>query len=215
MVKKLVAVLTAAVLSVSMTAAVFAQGSVQITGVVTEVSSGVDANGNAIEATISEVPAEYQAAVNEIRNIETVKALLGDAFVEGMQVVDVKDVTVPEGTVFPATLTFTVTGVSADSNVAVLHYDTEAGAWEVVESKAGNGTITAVFNSLSPVAFVVDGGAAAAAGSASSSSNTSAGSSSSSSPKTGETSVLSTAGIVAVAALLGMGIVAVRGRKRA
>ena len=30
-------------------------------------------------------------------------------------------------------------------------------AWEVVTSKAGSGTIEATFDSLSPVAFVVDG----------------------------------------------------------
>ena len=207
MMKKLTAVLCAAVLCLSTAASVFAQPSPEVSGVVTGVSTGTDANGNAIEATVGEVPAEYQAAVDQVKDLTFVQNLLGDAFVEGMQVVDVKDVTVPEGTVFPATLSFNVTGVTADSTVAVLHYDTAAGAWEVVESKAGNGTITATFDSLSPVAFVVDGNAAAGASSQTSGSATS--------PKTGETSVLSMAAVIAAAALAGMAVVSFYSKKRA
>lgn len=207
MMKKLTAVLCAAVLCLSTAASVFAQPSPEVSGVVTGVSTGTDANDNAIEATVGEVPAEYQAAVDQVKDLTFVQNLLGDAFVEGMQVVDVKDVTVPEGTVFPATLSFNVTGVTADSTVAVLHYDTAAGAWEVVESKAGNGTITATFDSLSPVAFVVDGNAAAGASSQTSGSATS--------PKTGETSVLSMAAVIAAAALAGMAVVSFRSKKRA
>lgn len=207
MMKKLTAVLCAAVFCLSTAASVFAQPSPEVSGVVTGVSTGTDANGNAIEATVGEVPAEYQAAVDQVKDLTFVQNLLGDAFVEGMQVVDVKDVTVPEGTVFPATLSFNVTGVTADSHVAVLHYDTAAGAWEVVESKAGNGTITATFDSLSPVAFVVDGNAAAGASSQTSGSATS--------PKTGETSVLSMAAVIAAAALAGMAVVSFYSKKRA
>ena len=210
MMKKLTAVLCAAVLCLSTAASVFAQPSPEVSGVVTGVSTGTDANDNAIEATVGEVPAEYQAAVDQVKDLTFVQNLLGDAFVEGMQVVDVKDVTVPEGTVFPATLSFNVTGVTADSHVAVLHYDTAAGAWEVVESKAGNGTITATFDSLSPVAFVVDGNAAAGSTAAGASSQTSA-----TSPKTGETSVLSMAAVIAAAALAGMAVVSFRSKKRA
>ena len=212
MMKKLTAVLCAAVLCLSTAASVFAQPSPEVSGVVTGVSTGTDANGNAIEATVGEVPAEYQAAVDQVKDLTFVQNLLGDAFVEGMQVVDVKDVTVPEGTVFPATLSFNVTGVTADSHVAVLHYDTAAGAWEVVESKAGNGTITATFDSLSPVAFVVDGNAAAGSTAAGASSQTSG---SATSPKTVETFALSMAAVIAAAALAGMAVVFFYSKKRA
>ena len=82
------------------------------------------------------------------------KDLLGDNFVEGMKVVDVMDVSVPAGTVFPVDITFSVPGVTADSNVAVLHYN--GSAWEVVPSSAGNGSVTGTFESLSPVAIVAD-----------------------------------------------------------
>ena len=212
MMKKLTAVLCAAVLCLSTAASVFAQPSPEVSGVVTGVFGGTNADGDAVEVTLSEVPAEYQAAVEQVKDSAFVQNLLGDAFVEGMQVVDVKDVTVPEGTVFPVTITFNVTGVTADSHVAVLHYDTEAGAWEVVESKAGNGTITATFDSLSPVAFVVDGNAAAGSTAAGASSQTSG---SATSPKTGETSVLSMAAVIAAAALAGMAVVSFYSKKRA
>ena len=212
MMKKLTAVLCAAVLCLSTAASVFAQPSPEVSGVVTGVFGGTNADGDAVEVTLSEVPAEYQAAVEQVKDSAFVQNLLGDAFVEGMQVVDVKDVTVPEGTVFPVTITFNVTGVTADSTVAVLHYDTAAGAWEVVESKAGNGTITATFDSLSPVAFVVDGNAAAGSTAAGASSQTSG---SATSPKTGETSVLSMAAVIAAAALAGMAVVSFYSKKRA
>ena len=212
MMKKLTAVLCAAVLCLSTAVSVLAQPSPEVSGVVTGVFGGTNADGDAVEVTLSEVPAEYQAAVDQVKDSAFVQNLLGDAFVEGMQVVDVKDVTVPEGTVFPVTITFNVTGVTADSHVAVLHYDTEAGAWEVVESKAGNGTITAIFDSLSPVAFVVDGNAAAGSTAAGASSQTSG---SATSPKTGETSALSMAAVIAAAALAGMAVVSFRSKKRA
>ena len=144
-----------------------------------------------------------QLYLEEVVGAEKLKELLGDAYTEGMEVVDVKDITVPEGTEFPVTITFTVTGVTETSKVAVLHYDTTAKKWEKVESKAGNGTITATFTSLSPVAFVVD------KNTVSSSSSTTAGSTSTSgttSPKTGETNVMMWAGMVAVAALAGMAV---------
>ena len=212
MMKKLTAVLCAAVLCLSTAVSVFAQPSPEVSGVVTGISAGINADGDAVEVTLSEVPSEYQAAVEQVTDSAFVQNLLGDAFVEGMQVVDVKDVTVPEGTVFPVTVTFNVTGVTADSRVAVLHYDTAAGAWEVVESKAGNGTITAIFDSLSPVAFVVDGNAAAGSTAAGASSQTSG---SATSPKTGETSALSMAAVIAAAALAGMAVVSFYSKKRA
>ena len=130
-----------------------------------------------------------------------------------MQVVDVKNVTVPDGTVFPVTITFKVTGVTASTKVAVLHYNTTTKAWEKVESKAGDGTVTATFTSLSPVAFVVDKATAASTTTTNkgTTSSTTA-SASTTSPKTGETNVMMYAGIVAVAAVAGM---AVTRRKRA
>lgn len=134
---------------------VFAAPSPSGSTVVTEVESATDANGNAIEATISsEIPAEYAEAVAEIKTEAVLKEILGDDFNENMAVADVKEVTVPEGTAFPATLSFAMKGVTKDSKVQILHYTgTE---WEKIETTVAEGTVKGTFNSLSPVAFVVD-----------------------------------------------------------
>lgn len=205
--KKLIAFVCAAVLTVSTAVTALAQPSVTVTGVVTGTQTATDKNGNTVSVEIKDVPAEYSDAVAEVKTVEKLKELLGDAYTEGMEVVDVKDIVVPEGTEFPVTITFTVTGVKESSKVAVLHYDTTAKKWERVEAKAGNGTITATFTSLSPVAFVVDkntvsSSTTTATGSAATSGSTSG----STSPKTGETNVMMWAGMVAVAALAGMAV---------
>lgn len=202
MMKKVIAVVCVALMTLGTAATVLAAPSPSVTGVVTKVNSATDADGNAVEVTIKDIPAEYKAAADEIKNIDKVKELLGDAFVEGMQVVDVKDVVAPEGAKFPLKITFNVSGVKADSKVAVLHYDTEKKAWEVVTSKAGAGTIEATFDSLSPVAFVVDGDAAKTV-------------TTSTSPKTGETATAAYAGLIAVVAALGMGVTYYKKRKAA
>ncbi len=72
------------------------------------------------------------------------------------------------------------------TKVAVLHY--VDGAWKQETAKAGQGTITATFDSLSPVAFVVDKNTAA---------------SSSTSPKTGESMAVTMAAVVVVVAAAG------------
>lgn len=152
--KKFTSLVLVTVLSCMMGITAFAAGeSPEIDGVVTEISKAVDKNGNAVEATIAEV--EDKGLIEDIR--ETFRDVLkaaGIEVTEGMEVVDVKDVSVPEGTEFPVTITFKVAGVTSETKVQVLHYTgTE---WEVVKSEAGEGTITATFTSLSPVAFVID-----------------------------------------------------------
>ena len=47
--KKLIALVCAAVMTVSSAVAVFAQPSVQVTGVVTKAQAATDANGNAVK----------------------------------------------------------------------------------------------------------------------------------------------------------------------
>ena len=61
----------------------------------------------------------------------------------------------PRGAVsYPYTATFSVSGITAGMSVTVLHKGVDG--WEVVPSSAGNGTVTATFTSLSPVAIVVN-----------------------------------------------------------
>lgn len=185
--KKLVAVVLATTLMAAMGMTAFAAGSAENNGVVTEITGATDKNGNKVEVTVKEMPAEYKEAAEEVKNVDTVKKVLGDAFVEGMRVVDVQDVVVadPSAVEWPLTITFAVPGVVEGTKVAVLHY--ENGTWVSVPCKAGKGTITATFNSLSPVAFVVD-------------KNTEA----PEAPKTGESAVVVMAGLVAIIAAAGV-----------
>lgn len=211
--KKLVAVLCAAVMTVGMAVNVFAAPSPSVSGTVTAIESAADANGNAVEIkieTVSEAEAEQhfteeeKTAVADVKeNFETIaKKVLGEKFEDGMKLVDIRNLYVPEGAnvTFPLTLTVKVTGVTKDSTVAVLHYNAETKTWEDVNATAGDGTITFTVNSLSPFAFIVDANTAKNAGSTTS-------------PATGEANTMTWVAIVAVAAAAGM-VVTYR-RKRA
>lgn len=201
--KKLMALVSAVVLAAATVTTAFAAPSVTVSGVVSGIQSATDKNGNEVGIRIeniseTDLTAEETTAVEEIKSIDKVKEVMeaaGVTFEEGMQVVDIKNVIAPEGTEFPVTITFKVAGVTANSRVAVLHFDTAKGAWEVVESKAGEGTITATFNSLSPVAFVVDKDTAA---------------NGATSPQTGEPITLALAGLAICAGAVGMGVTAKR-----
>ena len=203
--KKLVAVLCAAVMTVGMAVNVFAAPSPSVSGVVTAVESAKDADGNAVDIkieTVSEAEAdqhfteEEKTAVAEIKESKEkfeaiAKKALGDKFEEGMELVDIRNLYVPEGAnvTFPLTITVEVTGVTETSTVGVLHYTN--GKWEDVNAVAGNGTITFTVNSLSPFAFIVDANTAKNAGSTTS-------------PATGEANTMVWVAIVAVAAAAGM-----------
>lgn len=180
--KKLMGAILVAALTSAMSLSVLAANnpSASKNGVVNEVASAKDANGNAVKVSFAELTAAQKEAAKEIQTTEGLKAVLGNAFVEGMKVVDVREVTVPEGTTFPLTITFKVPGVTKNSDVAILHYVN--GAWQTEKATAGEGTITATFESLSPIAFVTT---------------------SAPSPKTGETSAVTTVAIIALVAAAG------------
>lgn len=185
--KKIMGVILAAMMVSMMGMSALAAPSKRIDSVVTETEKAVDKNGNAVEVKISDVPEANKAAADEIKNVAKVKEVLKDSFVEGMEVVDVREVTVTGDNVeFPLTITFKVPGVLETTKVAVLHY--VDGAWKQETAKAGQGTITATFDSLSPVAFGVDKNTAA---------------SSSTSPKTGESMAVTMAAVVVVVAAAG------------
>ena len=137
------------------------------------------ADARIIVESVDVLTGAEKTAAEEIKDIAKVKEVMGSAFAEGMQVVDVKNVRAEGDVAYPVTITFKVTGITSASKVAILHYDAEKAAWEVLEAKAGEGTIEATFNSLSPVAFVADKDTAA-----------SVTTSTTTSPKTGEVNVL-------------------------
>lgn len=182
--KKLAALGAAMVMSLALGLTAFASSSPVSTGS-SSVKSAVDKNGKAI--TVELTGNVESAIVNAIKSDSALKAVLGDAYVEGMTVVDVVDVQYKGNKEdFPITVTFNVPGVTASTKVALVHYTNGAWKADVTDVKAGNGTITGTFSSFSPVAIVVDKSAA---------------DSSVKSPKTGETTmpiVMMAIGVLAV-----------------
>ncbi len=76
---------------------------------------------------------------------------------DDLTIIDTMDITPAAGTVVsaqnPLYVTFSFPGVTADSEVMVLHYHN--GVWELVPVTVSEGQIVAKFTSLSPVAIVV------------------------------------------------------------
>lgn len=228
--KKVLAVICSAVLTIGMAVTAFAQPSVVASGVVTGISKVVDADGNTLDGGIgiktiadakNDMTEQQKKAADDIKTTAKLKEVLGNKYEEGMTVIDVKYL-YQYGAFsgkFPMTITFDMTGVTSSSKVQVLAYNDATGQWEVVECTVGNGTVTAVLNSLSLVAFVVDGKTAAtintATGTSTGSGSSSAGSNTSTvSPKTGEGNTMMMVAMFAAIGLAGMAVVAT-GKKRA
>lgn len=176
--KKLLSTALAIVLVIAMAIPAFAADSPSSDGVVTE-NSGKDANGKEIYYVVEPVTEDCEAAAEAIQETPNLKAALGSAYVEGMEVVDVRSIVLHEKDVpqvaayalaedgdevgddgyvaFPLTLTFNVPGVIKTTKIAVLAYVN--GIWQMLQCVAGDGTIDAVFENseqFAAVAFVVD-----------------------------------------------------------
>ena len=204
--KKVVALLMAAVMTVGMATVAFAAPSpAATTGTVKE---AVDANGKSIELVASDNYAEAdQAAVTEIKSDAqaVLKKVVPSVNAADYKLAMLKDVAyVGEGTpVFPIKVTFNVDGVTAASKVIVLHYVN--GAWQQETAVAGNGTVTVTFNSLSPVAIYVEANGAATAGNGSANGSANG---AKVSPKTGAAPTMTFVVAIAAAAVAGMCVTA-------
>ncbi|MBA2213681.1 hypothetical protein [Sellimonas intestinalis] len=133
--------------------------------VVSNTATAVNASGQAVNVTVtSEIPEEYREVVAELQSDTgfakiaqelDLTRVLGTENSEDLMLLDVKEVQIaPED--LPATITFSVAGVSAETKGTILHYSSEKGAWEVIDTSMGAGTMSGTFTSLSPVAFVID-----------------------------------------------------------
>ena len=163
--KKKIAVLLAALFVLSMGTTVYAAGSTDTTctpaptaaevaaqkeattlatGVATSSAVVIDGVAQNVSATITSV---HPSIVDTAKNAASV---LVDKDSTVLKVVDVK---LPVK-FSSATITFNVSGVVAGQNIQVLHQEAN-GQWVVIPgATVGNGTVTATFTSLSPVAFV-------------------------------------------------------------
>lgn len=130
---------------------VFSAPSPETSGFKVEIESATDANGNEIIIGLKEAD---KVITSEAMKTETIKAVMGDMYTEDMIIVDIQDVTVPAGTVFPVTITFILKGVTADTKGGLMHWT--GSVWEWIDAIFNTDTMTCTFKSLSPVAFVVN-----------------------------------------------------------
>ncbi len=151
-IKRMAAFCMAAVLALSMSVGAFAAGSPSVEGIVVS-GKTVDADGNEVQVTLEEVTDTNAKA--KLDDVNYLKEIIGDDYIDDMKVADLKDVSVPEGTPMPVTIEFGLNGVNKNTKVIVLHYNgTE---WEKVKVDAVDyRSVTATFESLSPIAFVLD-----------------------------------------------------------
>lgn len=204
--KKVVALLMAAVMTVGMATVAFAAPSpAATTGTVKE---AVDANGKSIELVASDNYAKAdQAAAAEIKSDAqaVLKKVVPSVNAADYKLAMLKDVAyVGEGTpVFPVKVTLNVDGVTTASKVIVLHYVN--GAWQQETAVAGNGTVTVTLNSLSPVAIYVEANGAATAGNGSANGSANG---AKLSPKTGAAPTMTFVVAIAAAAVAGMCVTA-------
>ena len=160
MIKRLAAFVAAVTFALSMSVCAFADGSPSSSGVVVS-GEGTDANGNYVKIIIEMAEEITNTEALKILNMnpEDILSQVNDpnASVPGMKLIDLREVRI-EGdaslVTFPVDITFEINGITADSKVSVLHFDTNTNAWESVQTTVnGDGTVTSRFNSLSPVAF--------------------------------------------------------------
>lgn len=112
-------------------------------------SKGIKINGVETDVTpvLKAVPAQ---------TVESAKAAAKSLVSANASLLKLVDVSLPVD-FETATLTFDIPSVKAGQKVTVLHQQHD-GTWEVIKDvEVGNGTVTATFTSLSPVAFVVEG----------------------------------------------------------
>lgn len=172
--KRVMALICAALLVGSMSMTAFATNPSVQAGIVTGVDKVVDKNKNAIggegssvELVVEDIHDTHEHAPEEdyIREETNVKKELDNLKVEVKadekpQLLDVRNVelkttgNVNVADLFPITITFKVNGIKAGDTVILLHYVSDEKGWEKLSTTTGNGTVTATFNSLSPVAFI-------------------------------------------------------------
>lgn len=161
--KKILAVVSAVLLAASFSVTSFAT-SIQA-GVVTGIEKVTDKDGNDVTGyiDITALTEESKNLTDPLKDNANLKALLeslGIEYNEDMHIIDMKEVVEVgqvSSSIYPISVQFNVKGVTASTKVIVLHYSSVKGAWEVLKTTVGNGTVTAQFDSLSPAVFVVDG----------------------------------------------------------
>lgn len=199
--KKLIAWISVAAITLTMSLSAFALPSPTVSGFVKGARSAIDTEGRSVKIivqTVAEAQADFtpeeKKAIEEIKSEKKLREIMGSNWEDGMQLADIRNIKIDgdaSSVKFPVTITFDVPGITTKSKVTLLVFNEETGKWEIVNSKVGNSTVTATFNFLGLVAFVVDTDTANVM------------QSTITSPKTGESDFSIYAGIVLVAVLGG------------
>ena len=162
--KRLMALACVVVLTLGMSMTTLAANPSVQAGIVTGVEGAKDKDGTSAKVIVEAIrdTHEHDEEKDYISTDANVKKELDKLNVEvkaneKVQVMDVKNVEI-EGDAslikFPLTITFKVNGIKAGDKVILLHHVSDAKGWEKLDTITGNGTVTATFNSLSPVAFI-------------------------------------------------------------
>ena len=149
--KKFAALLATTLVMALSTVSVFAAGSVTLNAKVEQNVSGTTTENATVKAFSENALGVTTDTVKTAATVEIAKVA---PTATSAEVVGLAEVTY-EGTI-PAegvAITLKVDGIKAGDSVFIIHY-TSATTYEVLEAIAGDGTVTATFKSLSPVAIV-------------------------------------------------------------
>ena len=154
--KKVAALLTAIMVMAMGTTAFAASPTTTTTDTTTTTATAyadvtIASNGVVIDGVASDVTPTITAVTTA--QVEAAQAQAVASISSNAKVLKMVDVSLPVSFT-KAQLTFNVSGVTEGQKIAVLHQKHD-GSWETITPDAvGNGTVTATFTSLSPVAIV-------------------------------------------------------------
>lgn len=160
---KLLAAVMILVMSLSMTA--FAADSPSGTNVVGSMTGATDKDGKdissrlAVRSVSDSSMSQYSDEASAIMTRAGLQRALGSDWNENMVTTDVRVIEkIGDGDVaLPATVTFSMKGVTKGSTVFVLCYNAETGEWEKLPVVVGDGVVTVTLDRLpAMLAFVVD-----------------------------------------------------------
>lgn len=203
--KKIVALLMTAVMTIGMATVAFAAPSPQpSTGniVAAKAANGQDVDLSKVTTSDNFAPAD-QPGVDAIKSNpqNVLKDAVGAPNANGYGLAYVTNITADDDVQFPLTLTFKVDGVTSTSKVLVLRYVN--GQWVPIDAVVGEGTVTVTVDGPSPIAIYVLNANAAGGNNGTNGANGTDGSKVVS-PKTGSAPVMMCVVAVAVAAAAGM-----------
>lgn len=162
--KRLMALACVAVLTLGMSMTTLAANPSVQAGIVTGVEGAKDKDGTSAKVIVEAIHENHEhdeekdyisTDANVKKELDKLNVVVKEG--EKVEVLDVKNVEIQGDASlvkFPLTITFKVNGIKAGDKVILLHYVDDAKGWEKIDTTTGNGTVTATFNSLSPVAFI-------------------------------------------------------------